>query len=139
MTANRKSKPSVVSVEGLLGQNRDVFKELLRESLKEALAAQMTEAIGAEPGERTPDRAGWRAGYYSRILRSRRCGVDSFDIRMKRACEGRLLFKRNCRARIDQPLDRLPSRRCGHLGRREQRRCAWPLPQHPWRKYAERC
>jgi hypothetical protein len=38
MTANRKRETSVVSIEGLFGQNRDVLKELLRESLQDALA-----------------------------------------------------------------------------------------------------
>jgi putative transposase len=94
MTANRKSKPSVVSIEGLLGQNRDVFKELLRESLQEALAAEMTEAIGAEPGERTAERSGYRAGYYSRSLVTR---IGKLELRVPRDRDGKFsteLFER---------------------------------------------
>lgn len=58
MTANLKSKPSIVAIEGLLVENRELFTELLRESLQEALAAEMTESIGAEPGECSADRVG---------------------------------------------------------------------------------
>lgn len=94
MTANRKRKPEVVSIEGLLGQNRDLFKELLRESLQEALAAEMTETIGAEPGERTADRVGYRAGYYSRSLVTR---IGKLELRVPRDREGKFsteLFER---------------------------------------------
>lgn len=68
MTAGSKVKPAVVPIEGLLGQNRDLFKQLLRESLHEVLEAEMTEAVGAGPGERSAGRTGYRAGYYGRGL-----------------------------------------------------------------------
>lgn len=35
MTATQKGKPSVVSIEALLRQDRDLFKQLLRESIQE--------------------------------------------------------------------------------------------------------
>lgn len=63
MTAKRRSKPEVPSIEGLPGQNRALFKELLRDSLQQAPVADMTEAIEAEPGERTTERVGHPAGY----------------------------------------------------------------------------
>ncbi|MFO1413028.1 MAG: IS256 family transposase [Burkholderiales bacterium] len=94
MTANLKSKPSVVAVEGLLVENRDLFKALLRESLQEALAAEMTEAIGAEPGERSADRVGYRSGYYSRSLVTR---IGKLELRVPRDREGKFsteLFER---------------------------------------------
>ena len=43
----------------------------MKESLQEVLEAEMTEAVGASPGERTADRLGYRAGYYSRGLVTR--------------------------------------------------------------------
>jgi hypothetical protein len=52
MTATAKVKPSVVSAEALLGQDRVLFKQLLKESLQEVLEAEMTEVIGASSGER---------------------------------------------------------------------------------------
>ncbi len=66
MTATAKGKPSVVAIEALLGQDRDVLKQLLRESLQEVLEAEMTELQGAEPAQRTEARSGYRASYYSR-------------------------------------------------------------------------
>ena len=45
MTATAKVKPSVVPVEALLGQQRHLFKQLLKKSLQEVLEAEMTEAL----------------------------------------------------------------------------------------------
>jgi len=94
MTATSKVKPSVVPVEALLGQNRDLFKQLLRESLQEVLEAEMTEAVGAAPGERSPGRTGYRAGYYGRGLVTR---IGKLELRVPRDREGRFsteLFER---------------------------------------------
>jgi transposase-like protein len=43
MTTTAKLKASAASIEALLRQNRDLFEELLRESLQEVLEAEMTE------------------------------------------------------------------------------------------------
>ena len=68
MTTRTKIKPTAASLESLLQCDRDSFKALLRESLQEVLEAEMTEAVGAAPGERTEQRVGYRAGYYGRSL-----------------------------------------------------------------------
>src|SRR5690606_16206469 len=94
MTATQKGKPSVVSIEGLLGQDRDLFKQLLRESIQEVLEAEMTEALGVGPGERSPDRLGYRSGYYSRSLITR---IGKLELRVPRDRDGRFsteLFER---------------------------------------------
>jgi len=94
MTATSKVKPSAVPIEALLGQNRDLFKQLLRESLQEVLEAEMTEAVGAAPGERSPGRTGYRAGYYGRGLVTR---IGKVELRVPRDREGRFsteLFER---------------------------------------------
>jgi transposase-like protein len=94
MTATAKGKPSVVAVEALLGQDRDVFKQLLRESLQEVLEAEMTELLGAEPAQRTEARSGYRAGYYGRSLVTR---IGKLELRVPRDREGRFsteLFER---------------------------------------------
>jgi len=94
MTAGSKVKPAVIPIEGLLGQNRDLFKQLLRESLHEVLEAEMTEAVGAGPGERSAGRTGYRAGYYSRGLVTR---IGKLELRVPRDREGRFsteLFER---------------------------------------------
>ncbi len=94
MTATAKGQPSVVAIEALLGQDRDVFKQLLRESLQEVLEAEMTELLGAEPAQRTEARSGYRAGYYSRSLVTR---IGKLELRVPRDREGRFsteLFER---------------------------------------------
>ena len=52
-----------MSIEGLLGQQGEVFKRLLKESLQEVLEAEMTEVVGAQPSERTAERSGYRSGW----------------------------------------------------------------------------
>ena len=55
MTAPAKGKASLVAVEALLGQERDLFKELLRESLQEVagLAAPVSDSgSGCDAGRR---------------------------------------------------------------------------------------
>ena len=94
MTASQKVKPSVIPIEALLGQNRDLFKQLLRESLQEVLEAEMTEVVGAGPSERSPERSGYRSGYYSRGLVTR---IGKLELRVPRDRDGRFsteLFER---------------------------------------------
>ena len=90
MTATAKVKPSVMPAEALLGQDRDLFKQLLKESLQEVLEAEMTEVIGASSGERTELRSGYRAGYYSRSLVTR---IGKLELRIPRDREGQLLHR----------------------------------------------
>lgn len=94
MTATAKNSPSVVSTEALLGQQGELFKRLLKESLQEVLEAEMTEVVGAPPGERTAERSGYRAGYYSRSLVTR---IGKVELRVPRDRDGRFcteLFER---------------------------------------------
>lgn len=94
MTTGDKRKSSVVSIEGLVAQDRDFLKELLKESLQEVLEAEMAEALGATPGQRTEGRMGYRSGYYSRGLITR---IGKLELRVPRDREGRFsteLFER---------------------------------------------
>ena len=60
----------------------------MEEALQEVLEAEMTEALGAGPGERTADRVGYRSGYYSRGLVTR---IGKLELRVPRDREGPLL------------------------------------------------
>ncbi len=94
MTAKRKPTTSMTRIGSLMEGDHDAFKALLREALQEVLAAQMTEALGAAPGERTADRAGYRSGHYTRSLVTR---VGKLELRVPRDREGRFstdLFER---------------------------------------------
>jgi transposase-like protein len=46
--------------EGLLAENGHFLRPLVQALLQELLEAEMTEALGAENGERTPQRIGYR-------------------------------------------------------------------------------
>lgn len=60
MTVN-KGKAKVSSVEALKA-NRDLMKALAQEALQEILEAEMTEQIGAQPGERSEGSLDYRFG-----------------------------------------------------------------------------
>lgn len=49
----------------------DGLKHLLEACVNETLEAEMTDFIGAEPGERTDERRGYRNGYYQRRITTR--------------------------------------------------------------------
>ena len=60
----RKLKAVRPRLEALMAQDRDLLKALVKEALDQILQAEMTEFLGAAPGERNATRAGYRAGYY---------------------------------------------------------------------------
>jgi putative transposase len=51
----------------------------VRTALQEVLEAEMTEALGAEKGERAAGRQGYRSGYYGRTLITR---VGKLELRV---------------------------------------------------------
>jgi putative transposase len=62
--------------------------------LQEMLGAEMTEALGAEQGERTPTRLGYRAGYSPSTMVTR---VGKLELRVPQDRHGRFsteLFER---------------------------------------------
>ena len=69
-----------------MGDDRALVKGRLKESWQEGLEAAMPEAVGAGPGERTPDRVGYRSGYYSRGVVPR---IEKLELRVPRDREGR--------------------------------------------------
>ena len=88
MTTRRKRSAKSPRIEALIGEDRELFKGLLKESLQEVLEAEMTETVGAGLGERTAVRTGYRSGYYSRGLVTR---VGKLELRVPRDREGRCL------------------------------------------------
>jgi len=80
--------------KGLLSENQDLLRELVWEALETILEGEMTETLGAEKGERSLERLGYRAGYYTRSLVTR---VGTLELRVPRDREGRFsteLFER---------------------------------------------
>ena len=86
MTTKHKRNPSLQAVETLLGNDRDALKELVKDALEQILESEMTDALGAAPGERSAERLGYRAGHYSRGLVTR---IGKLELRVPRDRDGR--------------------------------------------------
>ena len=66
-----KERNTKLSAAEAVAGDRDLIKALMKEALQEVLEGEMTEFLGAAPGERTEARSGYRAGYYGRSLVTR--------------------------------------------------------------------
>jgi putative transposase len=62
------------------------LKTIVSEALQQALEAEMDETVGAEKSERTPNRMGYRSGYYGRSLVTR---VGKIELRVPQDRQGR--------------------------------------------------
>ena len=90
----RKLKTVRPRLEALVSQDQDLLKALVKEALDQILQAEMTEFLGAAPGERSAARLGYRAGYYERGLVTR---VGKIELRVPRDRSGEFstaLFER---------------------------------------------
>jgi mutator family transposase len=67
----RQSKSGTIDIKALLSEDEEFLRALVRTALQEVLEAEMTEALGAEKGERAAGRQGYRSGYYGRTLITR--------------------------------------------------------------------
>lgn len=81
-----KSIVTLGEVKGLLHEDRDFLKQLVREVLQETLEAEMNDTLSARKGERTSERIGYRSGYYSRTLITR---VGKLELRVPQDRQGR--------------------------------------------------
>lgn len=90
----RMLKAVPARLETLVAQDKDLLKTLIQEALQQVLQTEMTEFLGAGPGERTEGRGGYRAGYYQRGLVTR---VGKIELRVPRDRSGEFstsLFER---------------------------------------------
>jgi putative transposase len=93
-----KSRAAQATLKALASEDQDFVRHLVREVMQEILEAEMTDALGAEPGERTEARLGYRAGHYPRTLITR---VGKLELRVPRDRDGRFstkLFERYSRS-----------------------------------------
>ena len=89
-----KLRPTLEEVKALLAEDRDVLRPLVQTVLQELLEAEMTAALGAEKGERSAARLGYRSGHYDRTLVTR---VGKLELRVPQDRAGRFsteLFER---------------------------------------------
>jgi putative transposase len=85
MALNKNWTEKIDWKEELSGQD-DFLRQIVHRVVQEALEAEMDEAVGAEKGERTQQRVGYRSGYYSRILVTR---VGKLELRVPQDRQGR--------------------------------------------------
>ena len=92
MTTN-EAKPAIAAINALFAKSPDGLREIVRAVMQEMLEAEMTDALGAEKGERLrerrrisgPDRAGVRLvvvrglAFADPWLGDRRAGLSAFD------------------------------------------------------------
>src|SRR3954449_6753590 len=91
---SRQGKSGTIDIKALLAGDEEFLRALVRTALQEVLEAEMTEALGAERGERTAGRLGYRSGYYGRTLITR---VGKLELRVPQDRTGRFsteLFER---------------------------------------------
>src|SRR6201995_5609478 len=89
-----KIRTDVSAVKQLLAADKEFLKPLIQAAGQETLEAEMTEAVGAEKGERSEGRLGYRAGSYTRSLITR---VGKLELRVPQDRQGRFsteLFER---------------------------------------------
>jgi putative transposase len=69
----------------VMREQEDFLRPIIREVLQEVLEAEMDDALGAEKGERTPSRRGYRSGHYDRTLVTR---VGKLELRVPQDRQG---------------------------------------------------
>ena len=84
--ARIKIKRKGLDWKGLLGEEKEFFKNAIQEVVQEVLEAEMDETIGARKGERSSERSGYRSGYYFRGLMTR---VGKLELRVPQDRAGR--------------------------------------------------
>jgi putative transposase len=87
-------KSASASVKDILLSNPEGLHEVIRVVMQEVLEAEMDDALGAGKSERTPERLGYRSGYYGRTLVTR---VGKLELRVPQDRAGRFsteLFER---------------------------------------------
>lgn len=77
---------SAAELKQLLASDEDFLRPLVQGVVQEILEAEMTETVGAEKGQRTPQRLGYRSGYYERTLTTR---VGRLELRVPQDRDGR--------------------------------------------------
>jgi putative transposase len=90
----KQGKAEVIALKGLLERNEDFLRSSNQSLVQAALEAEMAELLGAEKGERTEGRVGYRSGSYPRSLITR---VGTLELRVPQERAGRFsteLFER---------------------------------------------
>jgi putative transposase len=83
---HKKNTSKQLNLKEILAGQEDFLRALIQQVVQQVLEAEMEEAVGAQKSERTPDRLGYRSGYYSRTLMTR---VGKLELRVPQDRQGR--------------------------------------------------
>jgi putative transposase len=81
----RKQNTAKQDWKAVMGEDPDFMKVLVREVVQQVLEAEMDDTLGAEKGQRSETRRGYRSGYYSRSLITR---VGKIELRVPQDRQG---------------------------------------------------
>jgi transposase-like protein len=82
----RKNSAKQLNLKEIFAEQEDYLRRLIQQVVQEVLEAEMGEVVGAQKSERTPDRLGYRSGYYHRTLMTR---VGKLELRVPQDRQGR--------------------------------------------------
>ena len=82
----KKSKRTTDEIKAMMAEDGEFLRPMVRTVIQEFLEAEMSETIGAQKGERTEGRLGYRSGYYPRSLITR---VGKLELRIPQDRQGR--------------------------------------------------
>ena len=82
----KNSNRTTSEIKAMMAEDGDFLRPIVRTVIEEFLEAEMTEAIGAQKGERVEGRSGYRSGYYPRSLITR---VGKLELRVPQDRNGR--------------------------------------------------
>ena len=82
----KRDKQGSEEIKAMIAQEGDFLRPLVRTVRQEIMEAEMSEAVGAQKGERVEGRLGYRSGYYPRGLVTR---VGKLELRVPQDRQGR--------------------------------------------------
>jgi putative transposase len=82
----KKHSAKQLNLKEIFAEQEDFLRSLIQQVVQQVLEAEMDETVGAQKSERTPDRLGYRSGYYSRMLMTR---VGKLELRVPQDRQGR--------------------------------------------------
>ena len=82
----KKNSAKKLDLKEIFAEQEDFLRLLIQQTVQQVLEAEMDEALGAQKGERTRERVGYRSGAYSRTLITR---VGKLELRVPQDRQGR--------------------------------------------------
>lgn len=109
----KKHSSRLREVKALLAEQPDIMKVLVKEALQEVLDAEMSEFLGADRNERSTERNGYRAGYYSRGLVTR---IGKLELRVLARTETPP-FSSTWRRKLFRPISTVSEEKLDNISR----------------------